>query len=103
MARGIKKNVISSTAARTQLSDILKRAGEGDERFVVERAGQPAVMILSLRDFIRSIAPTPPAFRAIRDEAKRKGVSTLSDRDIEREIAAVRRERAKRRRNQPAA
>jgi PHD/YefM family antitoxin component YafN of YafNO toxin-antitoxin module len=99
----MKQNVISSSAARTQISDILKRAGERDERFVVERAGEPAVMILSLRDFIRNIAPTPPAFRAVRAEAQRKGVSTLSDRDIEREIAAVRRERAKRGRKQPAA
>jgi PHD/YefM family antitoxin component YafN of YafNO toxin-antitoxin module len=103
MARTIKKNVVSSTVARTQISDILKRAGDRDERFVVERAGEPAVIILSLRDFIRNIAPTPPAFRAIRAEAKRKGVDTLSDRDIEREIAAVRRERAKRGRKQPAA
>jgi hypothetical protein len=35
-------NVISAVIARTQLGQILKRAGEGDERFVVDRRGEPA-------------------------------------------------------------
>jgi prevent-host-death family protein len=87
-------NVVSAFTARTQLGQILKRASERDERFMVDRRGQPSVIIMSIRDYIKNVAPTPAAYRAIRDDAKRKGTNTMSDREIEREIAAVRRRHA---------
>ena len=88
-------NVISAVTARTQLGQILKRAGEGDERFLVDRRGEPAVIIMSVKDYIKNIAPTPTAYKAIREEAKRNGASSLSVREIDREIAAVRRGQAR--------
>ena len=42
---------------------------------------------------IKNIAPTPEAYQAIRDEAKRKGTNLLTISEIDREIAAVRRAR----------
>jgi prevent-host-death family protein len=95
-------NIISAVAARTNLGQILKRAEEGDERFLVDRRGEPSVIIMSVKDFIKNIAPTPAAYRAIRDEAKRKGTSSLSMREMDREIAAVRTSRGKKVK-QPAA
>jgi prevent-host-death family protein len=95
--------VISAVTARTQLGQILKRAAETDERFVVDRRGEPAVIIMSIKDYIKTIAPTPAAYKAIREEAKRKGTSSLSMREINREIAAVRREHARRKNKKPAA
>lgn len=83
-------NIISAVTARTQLGQILKRAEEGDERFLVDRRGEPSVIIMSINDFIKNVAPTPAAYKAIREEAKRKGTSVLSMREIDREIAAVR-------------
>ena len=62
---------------------------------LVDRRGEPAVIIMRIRDYIKNIAPTPAAYKAIRDEAKRKGTSSLSMRDIDREIAAVRASRTK--------
>jgi|GEM_PF-2447545 len=47
---------------------------------------------MSIKDYIKNIAPTPPAYRAIREDARRKGASGLSMRTIDREIAAVRRQ-----------
>jgi prevent-host-death family protein len=96
-------NVISAVTARTQLGQILKRAGEGDERFLVDRRGEPAVIIMSIKDYIKNIAPTPAAYKAIREEANRKGTTSLSMREIDREIAAVRRGVAARKNKQPAA
>ena len=96
------QNVVSALTARTQLGQILKRAAERDERFVVDRRGKPSVIIMSVRDYIRNIAPTPAAYRAIRQEAKKNGSSSLSMADINREIAAHRRQ-ARKNRNQPAA
>jgi prevent-host-death family protein len=96
------QNVVSALTARTQLGQILKRASEKDERFVVDRRGKPSVIIMSVRDYIRNIAPTPAAYRAIRQEAKKKGSSSLSMREIDREIAAHRGQ-ARKNRNHPAA
>ena len=86
------QNVVSALAARTQLGQILKRASEKDERFVVDRRGKPSVIIMSVRDYIRNVAPTPAAYRAIREEAKQNGTSSLSMREIDAEIAAHRRQ-----------
>src|SRR5436853_4826667 len=86
--------VISAVTARTQLGQILKRAGEGDERFLVDRRGEPAVIIMSVRDYIKNIAPPTAATKAIREDAKRKGTSGLSMREIDRVVATVRRQNA---------
>ena len=88
-------NVISALTARTQLGQILKRAAEKDERFLVDRRGQPSVIIMSINDYIKNIAPTPVAYQAIRQDAKTGGASLLSLREIDREIAEVRRQQAK--------
>jgi prevent-host-death family protein len=88
-------NVISALTARTQLGQILKRAAEKDERFLVDRRGQPSVIIMSIKDYIKNIAPTPPAYQSIRQDAKSKGAASLSMQEIDREIAAVRRQQPK--------
>jgi len=88
------QNVVSALTARTQLGQILKRASEKDERFVVDRRGKPSVIIMSVRDYIRNIAPTPPALRAIQESARRNGTAKLSIAEIDREIAAVRKQQA---------
>src|SRR5476649_1147194 len=64
--------------ARTELGQILKRATENDERFLVDRRGQPSVIIMSIKDYIKNIAPTPSAYQAIRQDAKSKGAASLS-------------------------
>ena len=90
-------NVISALDARTQLGQILKRASEKGERFVVDRRGKPSVIIMGIKDYIKHIAPTPTAYQNIRNEAKRNGTSGMSVREINREISVVRKERSKKR------
>ena len=46
---------------------------------------------MSVRDYIRTIAPTPASLRALQESAKRTGTANLSIAQIDREIAAVRR------------
>ena len=95
-------NVISALTARTQLGQILKRAAEKAERFLVDSRGQPSVIIMSIKDYIKNIAPTPTAYQAIRQHAKSKGSASLSMREIDREIAAVRKQQAKKKRKATA-
>jgi predicted DNA-binding protein len=54
-----------------------------------------------VREYIRQIAPTPPALQAIRQDARKKGSHKLTMRQIDTEVAAVRRPPAKRSRKQP--
>jgi len=42
--------------------------------------------------YIRQVAPTPPELEAIREDAKRKGTDKLTMAQINREVAAVRRQ-----------
>jgi PHD/YefM family antitoxin component YafN of YafNO toxin-antitoxin module len=86
-------NVISALTARTQLGQILKRVSTKNERFVVDRRGEPQSIIMGINDYISTFAPTPEWLQAIGKEAKQKGLNKLTMRQIDSEIAAARRER----------
>lgn len=84
--------VVSALTARTQFGQILKRATQRNERFLVGRRGEPQVVIMSIQDYIKTMAPPPEWLQAIWAESKRKGTNKLTIRDINREIAEVRRQ-----------
>jgi prevent-host-death family protein len=84
--------VISALTARTQFGQIMKRAQEKNERFLVDRRGEPAVIIMSVKDYVTTIAPAPDFLQELWAEAKRKGLDTLTKREINAEIKAYRRE-----------
>jgi hypothetical protein len=69
----------------------MDRASQRNDRFIVERRGQPKVIILGIRDFIEIVAPAPDELKAIWSESRRKGINKLKGKDIETEIAAYRR------------
>ena len=84
---------ISALTARTQFGQIMNRAIERQERFLVDRRGEPAVIIMSVDDYLETIAPEDTALKNIRDEAKRAGLGKLTMEDVDAEIAAYRREK----------
>jgi prevent-host-death family protein len=84
---------IDAHVARTQFGQIMDRAIDNNERFVVERRGEPAVVIMSVKDFIRTVAPPPDWLEKARRGAKRRGLDKLTMHDIDAEIAAYRREK----------
>jgi prevent-host-death family protein len=86
--------VISALAARTQLGQIMRRARLEQTRFVVDRRGEPQVVIMGIKDFLSTIAPEKKVLAAIRAEARKKGKDKLSQREIDREIRSYRRERS---------
>lgn len=85
--------VISALAARTQFGQIMRRASQRQERFVVDKRGEPQVVIMGIKDFLEAVSPEPSVMAAIRAAAKHNKKSTLTMRQIDREIAAFRRER----------
>jgi len=61
---------------------------------VVDRRGEPQVVIMGIKDFLKTIAPEKKVVAAIRAAARKQGKHKLSQREIDREIRAYRREQA---------
>lgn len=89
-------NVVSALDARTQLGQILRRVKNNNERFVIDRRGEPQAVIMSLNDYIDAIAPPPAWLKRLWTASERRGTDRLSMRQINREIATARRETRKR-------
>jgi prevent-host-death family protein len=86
---------IDAHIARTQFGQIMDLATKNNERFVVDRRGEPAVVIMSVQDFIRTAAPPPDWLQKAWAGAKRRGLDALASADIDAEIAAHRRGKKK--------
>jgi antitoxin Phd_YefM of type II toxin-antitoxin system len=84
---------IDAHVARTQFGQIMDLAIKNHERFIVDRRGEPAVVIMSVPDFIRTAAPPPDWLQKAWSGAKRRGLEALTPDDIDAEIAAHRREK----------
>ncbi len=86
---------VDAHIARTQFGQIMNRAVENNERFVVDRRGEPAVVIMSVEDFIKTVAPPPKWLTKAWAGAKRRGLDKLSPEQIDAEIKGYRREKKK--------
>ena len=84
--------VVSALAARTQFGQIMRRARSTQTRFVVDRRGEPQVVIMSIKDFLQTVAPEKRVLATIRAAARKDGRNKLSMAEIDREIRAYRRE-----------
>ena len=84
---------IDAHIARTQFGQIMDLATRNNERFVVDRRGEPSVVIMSVQDFIRSVAPPPDWLEKAWKSAKRDGLDTMTLDEINAEIGAYRREK----------
>jgi prevent-host-death family protein len=85
-------NIVSALTARTQFGQIIKRATQKNERFVVGRRGEPSVVIMSMKDYMETFAPAPEELRAMQATAKRSGTHKLTPGQIHRVVATVRKE-----------
>jgi prevent-host-death family protein len=56
MSKNTKRiaRIVPALTARTQFGQILRRAGQNQERFVVERRGEPGVVIMSVEEYLRN-------------------------------------------------
>lgn len=84
---------IDAHVARTQFGQIMDLAVRNNERFVVDRRGEPAVVIMSVQDFIRTAAPAPDWLQKAWAGAKRRGLDAMPLEEINAEIAAARGEK----------
>ena len=87
--------IVSALDARTQFGELMRRAREDQDRFVVDKRGEPQVVIMGIKDFLKNIAPEPGILAAIRRTAKQRKTSNLTVREIDMEVARYRREQRK--------
>ena len=84
---------ISAKEAQAQFAEIMTRVVEQGDCFLVGREDETEVIVMSVNDYLKLIAPEHPALTAMRDEAKRVGLDTITMEEIDEEIAAYRREK----------
>ena len=89
--RGTMDHRIDAHTARTQFGQLMDLATRNNERFIVERRGEPAVVIMSVQDFIRTAAPPPDWLQKAWAGAKRRHLAAMPPEEIEAEITAHRR------------
>ena len=86
---------IDAHTARTQFGQLMDLAARNNERFIVERRGEPAVVIMSVQDFVRVAAPPPDWLQKAWAGAKARGLAAMPPAEIEAEITAHRRSKKK--------
>jgi prevent-host-death family protein len=82
---------------RTNFGNLLERLEHERRSLVIEKRGTPRAVLLSIRDCVRLAAPEPEVLRLIGEESRAKGTDSLSSREIDRVIRAVRVNKTKRR------
>jgi prevent-host-death family protein len=88
-----KTTAVTALTARTQLGQIMQRAAQKRERFLVGRRGQPIVMIMSIEDYVDSMSPAPDWLENAWKKAELMGADKLTAREIDREVRALRKEK----------
>lgn len=91
--------IVGSKELRQALTGMLGTIQATDARFLVTVKGKPRAILMGVQDYVRRVLGERPdaVLVALQQDAKRTGADQLTMRDIDREIAAVR--RAKRFRN----
>ena len=84
---------VDAHVARTQFGQLMDRAVRDKERFVVERRGEPTVVIMSVEDFLENASDAPDWLKESWANAKKNGTDKLTMDEIDAEIAAYRREK----------
>lgn len=86
--------IVPALTARTQFGQILRRVKQNQERFVVDRRGEPQAVIMSVEEYLNKFVRRPSAaVAAMRREAKARGLDKLPLRKINLAIKRVRQER----------
>jgi prevent-host-death family protein len=88
--------VISALRARTHFGELLRQVEEQRGSLVIEKRGTPRAILLSIRDYVRLAAPEPEVLQAIGEDSRRNGTNSLSSREIDLVIKAVRAKKSKR-------
>jgi hypothetical protein len=92
-----KNPIFQAPAAGTNFGRLLQRMKNEPRSFVIEEAGAPSAVLLSVQEYIRLAAPEPAILKLIGEQSKANATDKLISDEIDKEIKAVRaRNRTKR-------
>jgi prevent-host-death family protein len=74
---------IDAHITRTQFGQIMDLATRNNDRFIVDRRGEPAVVIVSVADFIRIATPPSDWLEKASTGAKQRGLDKLAPTEID--------------------
>jgi len=89
--------VVSALSARAGFGKLLRRVEDERRSLVIEKRGTPKAVLIGIRDYVRLAAPEPEVLRILGEESRRKGTDSLTSRQIDQVIKAVRSKQPKRR------
>ena len=104
----MRKTKVYSITMPPEMARWAERLAKKESRTMSElmrealRRYQNPPVFLDPMQYIRQVAPTPPEFRAVQKDAERKGTNRLTEAEINREVAAVRRQQSKRKSDRAA-
>lgn len=81
---------VDAHIARTQFGQLMDRAVRHKERFVVDRRGEPSVVILGVQDYLDTVRTAPQWLRKAWVEAGKRGVDRLKMKRTDAEIDVYR-------------
>ncbi len=94
--RPMTLTMIGLNQARKDLSRLVKQAKDLNTRFLVSERGKPQAVVIGVDDFLKNILKKERAsvIAEIQLEAKDKGLETISEKEIDREIRAYRKSKS---------
>ena len=101
MSQKSMTKLIDALSARTRFGEVMEEAEKGNIRFLVSRRGKPKVVILSVEDYLKNIVKQPELLTRVQLSAEAAGKTGITDLEIEAEIIAYRKEKAKSRKKRP--
>jgi prevent-host-death family protein len=82
--------LIDALTVRTRFGEIMETVEREQVRYVVSRRGKAKMVLMSVRDYLKNIVKKPDILVQLQMDAKKAGGDTISDTEIDAEIAAYR-------------
>ena len=82
--------LIDALTVRTRFGEIMETVEREQVRYVVSRRGKAKMVLMSVRDYLKNIVKKPDILVRLQMDAKKAGRDTISDQEIDAEIAAYR-------------
>jgi prevent-host-death family protein len=86
---------IPALLARTHFGQIVDRASQNSERFVVTKNGEAKAIILGIEDFLQVVKAPPQSIAELQEQAAKGGAARLTLGEAEEKIAQVRKRKPK--------
>lgn len=86
--------VLTALEARNNLGAIIDEANSLGTHFFIKKRNKKSAVVLSNAEYLRLRLSVNPVLGVLQEEAKRSGLDKMTEKEIEAEINAARREQA---------